>query len=63
MTREIVFVHGRSQENKDAAALKREWVDSLNAGLNANDPPLPRSVPTGCVSLTTGTRCINWQRG
>jgi hypothetical protein len=41
MTREIVFVHGRSQENKDAAALKQEWVDSLNAGLNANDPPLP----------------------
>jgi hypothetical protein len=29
----LVFVHGRSQEHKDAAALKEEWVDSLRSSL------------------------------
>jgi hypothetical protein len=33
MTRELVFVHGRSQEQKDASALKKEWIDALGVGL------------------------------
>ncbi len=31
--RNLVLVHGRSQQNKDAAALKEEWLASLRAGL------------------------------
>ena len=41
MARELVFVHGRGQGRKDPAALKREWIDCLSAGLAKNDPPLP----------------------
>ena len=29
----LVFVHGRSQEHKDAAALKKEWIGSLRSSL------------------------------
>jgi hypothetical protein len=29
----LVFVHGRAQENKDAVALKAEWVDAWRSGL------------------------------
>ncbi len=28
-TRELVLVHGRAQEFKDAAALKGEWIAAL----------------------------------
>jgi hypothetical protein len=28
--RELVLVHGRAQEHKDAAALKQEWLDTLD---------------------------------
>lgn len=31
--KELVFVHGRAQEHKDAAALKAEWVDAWRSGL------------------------------
>lgn len=31
--RQLIFVHGRSQEGKDAAALKREWVAAWEKGL------------------------------
>jgi len=31
--RKLVFVHGRAQENKDAVALKAEWVQSWASGL------------------------------
>lgn len=40
MTKELVFIHGRSQQGKDPDALKQEWLDALAAGLAANDPPL-----------------------
>jgi hypothetical protein len=33
MTRQLVFVHGRAQEDKDAAALKAEWLEALAEGL------------------------------
>jgi hypothetical protein len=30
----LVFVHGRAQQNKDALALKTEWIDSWNKSLS-----------------------------
>lgn len=33
MTRRLVFVHGRAQQHKDAAALKQQWIDSWRVGL------------------------------
>lgn len=41
MTRELVFVHGRSQEHKDASALKKEWIDALGVGLAKSNLSLP----------------------
>jgi hypothetical protein len=41
MTRELVLVHGRSQERKDATALKKEWLDALGAGLAKSNLALP----------------------
>ncbi|RZL96821.1 MAG: alpha/beta hydrolase [Variovorax sp.] len=41
MTDRLVFIHGRAQEHKDAAALKAEWLDALNVGLAANGLTLP----------------------
>lgn len=43
MTRELVFVHGRAQQNYDADKLKELWVDSLKKGLEKNDLTLPIS--------------------
>lgn len=31
--KQLVFVHGRAQQHKDAAALKAEWIDSWRKGL------------------------------
>lgn len=39
--RELVLVHGRAQQHKDAAALKAEWVASLRAGLAKSGLELP----------------------
>jgi hypothetical protein len=39
--RELVLVHGRAQERKDAVALKREWLDALRAGLAKSGLDLP----------------------
>jgi hypothetical protein len=39
--RELVFVHGRSQEHKDSVALKKEWLDTLNEGLKKSGLKLP----------------------
>lgn len=39
--RELVLVHGRAQERKDALALKEEWLDSLKRGLRKNGLELP----------------------
>jgi hypothetical protein len=43
MTRQLVFVHGRSQEHRDAAALKAEWVEAWKQGLAKNGLALPIS--------------------
>jgi hypothetical protein len=39
--RELVFIHGRSQQHKDAAALKSEWISSLIDGLKKSNLSLP----------------------
>ena len=43
MTRELVFIHGRSQQHKDAVALKKEWLDALGEGLAKSNLTLPIS--------------------
>lgn len=37
----LVFVHGRSQEMKDASALKKEWLEALDSGLASAGLSLP----------------------
>ena len=32
MTRELVFVHGRSQEHKEASDMKKEWIEWTETG-------------------------------
>lgn len=39
--RQLVFVHGRAQENKDAVALKGEWMEALGEGLAKSGLRLP----------------------
>lgn len=41
MSRELVLVHGRAQEHKDAAALKAEWLGALREGLARGGLELP----------------------
>lgn len=41
MNKQLVFVHGRSQENKDAVALKREWIDAFREGLSKSQLDIP----------------------
>src|SRR5690606_4668067 len=41
MMRQLVFVHGRAQENKDAGALKEEWIQALEEGLARSGLALP----------------------
>lgn len=41
--KQLVFVHGRAQENKDAAALKAEWVDAWLSGLAKSGLSMPIS--------------------
>lgn len=41
MSRQLVFVHGRSQQKKDASTLKAEWVEALQDGLAKNGLTLP----------------------
>ena len=41
MTKQLVFVHGRAQENKDARALKSEWIAVFREGLAKNGLDLP----------------------
>lgn len=45
--RNLVLVHGRSQQNKDSVALKEEWLASLRAGLAKTRLEMP--VPDGRV--------------
>ena len=41
MTRQLVFVHGRSQQGKDPAALKQVWIDASKAGLEKDGLEMP----------------------
>lgn len=41
MTRQLVLVHGRSQQGKQAGALKQEWIEALSAGMEKNGLTLP----------------------
>jgi hypothetical protein len=41
MTKKLVFIHGRSQQNKDASALKKEWIAAFREGLERNNLELP----------------------
>ena len=43
MTRELVFVHGRAQENIDSVGLKKEWIDAWRQGLAHSGLDLPIS--------------------
>jgi len=47
--RELVLVHGRAQEHKDAVALKKEWLDTLAEGLAKSELTLP--IPEAKVRL------------
>jgi hypothetical protein len=44
MTRQLVLIHGRSQENKDAAALKAEWIHAWKQGLAKSGLTIPITV-------------------
>jgi len=41
MKRKLVFIHGRSQQNKDSVALKAEWVHSWVDGLEKSGLEMP----------------------
>jgi pimeloyl-ACP methyl ester carboxylesterase len=41
VNRQLVFVHGRSQQNKDAVDLKREWIGAFQEGLGKSGLALP----------------------
>lgn len=41
MKRQLVFIHGRSQEHKDAAALKQEWTAAFSRGLAKSGKEIP----------------------
>lgn len=44
--KQLVFVHGRAQEHKDAAALKSEWLTALREGLSRSGMRDPLSEET-----------------
>lgn len=39
--KKLVFIHGRAQENKDAAALKAEWIAAWDVGLRKSGLSMP----------------------
>jgi hypothetical protein len=41
LSRELVFVHGRSQQHKNADSLKKAWIDAWKEGLQKNSLQLP----------------------
>ncbi len=41
MSKQLLFIHGRAQENKDSVALKAEWIEALNEGLSKSHLNLP----------------------
>lgn len=40
----VVFIHGRSQENKDPEKLKKTWIKALKNGLKKSGLNLPKDV-------------------
>ena len=40
----LILIHGRSQENLEAEALKQTWIDTLNKGLAKSNLTLPENV-------------------
>lgn len=45
MGRQLVLIHGRSQQNKNAVALKAEWLDALDEGFQKSGLSLPIAEP------------------
>lgn len=45
MSRQLVFVHGRSQQQKDAAALKQSWIEAWSTGLAKSGLTVPIDEP------------------
>jgi hypothetical protein len=45
--KQLIFVHGRSQEHKDAVALKGAWIQAFRVGLEKNGLALP--IPEGAI--------------
>jgi hypothetical protein len=43
MTRQLVFVHGRAQQGKNAGLLKQEWIEAWKSGLAKTGLTLPIS--------------------
>jgi hypothetical protein len=41
MTRQLIFVHGRSQQGLDSRALKQEWIEAWRSGLAKTGLSLP----------------------
>jgi hypothetical protein len=41
MPRDLVLIHGRSQQHKDSVALKHEWIDAWSTGLQKSGLSLP----------------------
>ncbi len=41
MSRHLVFIHGRAQQHKDPAALKRSWIEAWSKGLAKDGLSLP----------------------
>lgn len=41
MTRQLIFVHGRGQEQKNAGQLKADWISALQEGLAKSNLTLP----------------------
>ncbi|HET7251818.1 MAG TPA: hypothetical protein VFI79_18395 [Gemmatimonadales bacterium] len=45
--RELVFIHGRSQQHRDASALKQAWIDAWAAGLRQHGLTVP--IPASAI--------------
>lgn len=41
MSRQLIFIHGRAQQRKDPAALKRSWIEAWSKGLAESGLSMP----------------------
>ena len=41
--KELIFIHGRSQQDKDSIALKAEWIEAFAQGLSHSGLKVPIS--------------------